>query len=126
MDDSRLWLEQVCKLLMSRPNISLIATACNGVEAVQRVQELKPDLVVLDVQMPRMNGFEAVAGIRIHHPAARVVMMSADEEAWVRRGCFAHGADAFVGKSEGPAVLLNTISDLFAVEASEAACAAAH
>lgn len=114
VDDSRLWLEQMCKLLMSRAQFSVVGTAANGADAVSLVQELRPELVLLDVQMPVMNGFEAVAAIRIHQPKVRVLMMSADNESWVRRGCYAHGADAFVSKAGGPFVLLQTISDLFA------------
>jgi two-component system response regulator LytT len=60
VDDERLALEEIQYLLETIPDIKIIGQGHNGPEAIQLVQELEPDLVFLDVQMPGLNGFEVV------------------------------------------------------------------
>ena len=109
VDDSSHWLEPLCYFLESHSGIALVGTASDGVEALASIERLRPELVVLDVQMPRMDGLETVTLIRGRFPETRIVMMSFDDSPAVRKSCEAWGAHAFVPKSAPPASLLDEV-----------------
>jgi DNA-binding NarL/FixJ family response regulator len=80
--------------------------ATNGKEAVAKVQELAPDVVILDLTLPVMNGFQAAAEIRRIAPSTKIVFFSMHDVPAVARQI---GADAFVSKSSGAEELVATI-----------------
>lgn len=86
----------VRRLFDNNDSIEVCGEAQNGLEAIRMVSDLSPDVVILDVTMPGMNGFEAAAKITTIAPAIGIVLFSAHEVPaagqWV-------GADAFVSKS---------------------------
>ena len=83
-------------LLAAHPGFEVVGEAADGEEALAGVERLRPDLVVLDVRMPRLDGVEATLRIKARWPAVRVVAHSLAVE---RRGdALAAGADAFVPK----------------------------
>jgi DNA-binding NarL/FixJ family response regulator len=90
------------------------AEACNGQEGVARAIELKPDLVVLDISMPTMGGFEAARRIRSAAPSTKILMLSLDSSPQVEKDAKAAGADAFVPKSAPVSTLLATVEQLLA------------
>ncbi len=90
------------------------AEASNGKEGVERVIELKPDLVVLDISMPTMGGFEAARRIRSVTPATKILMLSLDSSPQVEKDAKAAGADAFVAKGASVSTLLATVEQLLA------------
>jgi DNA-binding NarL/FixJ family response regulator len=90
------------------------AEASNGKEGVERVIELKPDLVVLDISMPTMGGFEAARRIRSVTPATKILMLSLDSSPQVEKDAKAAGADAFVAKGASVSALLATVEQLLA------------
>ena len=112
-DDSAQWLTTLCAFLAREAAIAVVGAARDGLEALGHAAALRPELVVLDVRMPRMNGLEAAALIRARHPEVRIVMMSTDTDAGTREACFAHGAHAFVPKGETARALLPAIFRLF-------------
>jgi DNA-binding NarL/FixJ family response regulator len=81
-DDHALMREGLSALLSAEPDIAIVAQAANGREAVRQAAELKPDIALLDISMPDMNGIEAARIIREKNPATRVIMLSmhADSE----------------------------------------------
>jgi CheY-like chemotaxis protein len=85
-----------------------IREAGNGREAVQLVDDLQPDLVLMDVRMPEMDGVEATAQIKVQWPQVKVVVLSIYAEH--REEALAAGADAFVGKGDAPGTLLDVLS----------------
>ncbi|MBM3737050.1 MAG: response regulator transcription factor [Acidobacteria bacterium] len=71
VDDERLALDELAYLLQDFPDVEVVATASNGPEAVKRIDDLEPDLVFLDVQMPGMDGLSVIRKVRVsggHQP----------------------------------------------------------
>ncbi|WP_018680961.1 response regulator [Actinokineospora enzanensis] len=86
VDDQRLIREGIASLLGLQAGVEVIGTAADGAEAVERTLALAPDLVLMDVRMPGMDGVAAVAALRTRAPGCRVVMLTTfdDEELVVR------------------------------------------
>lgn len=120
VDDSPRWMETLCAFLGNEPALVIGGTARDGIEALGRVATLQPALILLDVRMPRMDGLETAALIRVRFPEMRILMMSLDDDSGTREACFAHGAHAFVGKSKGATELLPAIFRLFNMDAGAA------
>ena len=59
VDDYEPWRRQVCSILQPRPDFCVVGEVADGLEAVQKAQELKPDLILLDIGLPNLNGIEA-------------------------------------------------------------------
>ncbi|MDQ0596678.1 DNA-binding NarL/FixJ family response regulator [Streptomyces canus] len=84
VDDQQLIRDGIAALLSIRPGISVVGTAINGREAVEKAVELEPDVVLMDVRMPELDGVEAVAVLRGRAPECRVVMLTTfDDEEYV-------------------------------------------
>jgi len=79
VDDQPLFRKALATLIDDQPDLSVIGEAENGLQAVEQARALQPDLVVMDVDMPVMNGVEAVRLIREQVPAAKVVMLTVSE-----------------------------------------------
>ncbi len=74
VDDSPLQRELLAETLREDPDIEVVGTAVDGLEAVQLVEKLRPDLVTMDVQMPRMDGYAATEEIMVNHPTPIVIV----------------------------------------------------
>jgi DNA-binding NarL/FixJ family response regulator len=84
VDDQQLIREGIASLLSLQDGIEVVGTAADGSEAVQRVLELEPHVVLMDVRMPTMDGVQAVAVLREKAPLCRVVMLTTfDDERYV-------------------------------------------
>lgn len=99
-DDSALMRRLISNLLESDPGIEVIDTARDGQEAVQKVAALRPDVVTLDVEMPRLNGLDALSQIMQQHPTP-VVMLTGLHDADVAIEALERGAIDFVLKPSG-------------------------
>lgn len=96
-------------LLERQPDIAVVGEAADGVEAVERALELRPDLCVLDVAMPRMTGLEATREIRAHAPEIAVLVLSMhDDERYVFEALRA-GAAGYVLKREADQALVAAV-----------------
>ncbi|AZQ39260.1 response regulator transcription factor [Streptomyces cyaneochromogenes] len=84
VDDQRLIRDGIASLLSIRSGIDVVGTAVDGRDAVAKTLELGPDVVLMDVRMPEMDGVEAVAVLRDRAPSCRVVMLTTfDDEEYV-------------------------------------------
>lgn len=96
------------------PQVKVVGTAGDGLEAIALAAALQPDLVLLDVQMPAMNGLEAASELRRSLPGARLVMVTVHDTPGVRQACDECGAQGFVAKEhldrELPPLLLRMFS----------------
>jgi two-component system, NarL family, invasion response regulator UvrY len=97
-------------LLQAHADTTVVGEADSGESACQRYAELTPDVVVLDLAMPGMGGFEALRRIRAHHPHARVLALSAHDDALHARRALREGARGFLSKRSAPEALLEAIT----------------
>jgi DNA-binding NarL/FixJ family response regulator len=95
-DDQRVTRQGLVALLSLLPQIEIVGEACNGQEVVEKVAQYHPDVVVLDVQMPALDGLEATRHIKREWPAVRVVVLTM--YAGYRQLALQADADAFLLK----------------------------
>ena len=86
--------------------------AQNGEEAIRKVQELKPDLVILDVSMPVMSGLEAAREIRRIAPSTKIIILTMHNSTQIAEAVHDVAADALVVKTEAAANLADVIRDI--------------
>jgi CheY-like chemotaxis protein len=110
VDDSSAFLSTLCSLLQDDPKIELVASARSGPEALAVVEELHPDLVFMDLQLPELNGLEVTAKLHSRFPNIPVVMMTAHDIPGLRKVCKQGGAYAFATKGR----LLQELSAILA------------
>jgi DNA-binding NarL/FixJ family response regulator len=76
VDDHVLVREGIAVLLSTEPDMALVAEACNGREAIQQFRAHRPDITLMDLQMPEMNGLDAIIGIRGEFPEAKIIVLT--------------------------------------------------
>ena len=81
VDDYKPWLRFISSMLQKQSNLQVIGEVSDGLEAVQKAQELKPDLILLDVGLPTMNGIEAARQIRQRVPESKILIVS-ENRSW--------------------------------------------
>jgi DNA-binding NarL/FixJ family response regulator len=111
-DDSELIAIGLEFMVRQVPGLKVIGRAGNGLEALSMVRELAPDLVLMDVSMPEMDGIEATRQIKIEYPNVKVLMLSASEDPDGVSRSLAAGADGYCVKtvlSEHLKVAIDTI-----------------
>jgi DNA-binding NarL/FixJ family response regulator len=89
--------------------IELIGEAQNGREAIEKTRSLQPDVVLMDLEMPVLDGYEATRQIKSLQPAPRVIILSVHAEPGDRARAQSIGADSFVVKGASFAVLVEAI-----------------
>lgn len=99
IDDSPEVLNVICALLDRNDEIDLVARGEDGIDAIELVAKLRPDLVLMDVNMPRLNGLQAAGIISSRFPDTQVVLMSANDAPSPRDAALACGAAGFVSKA---------------------------
>jgi len=113
-DDQKIVREGLVTLLGLLPGITVIGAATDGEDAVRQVLELRPDVVLMDLNMPRCNGVEATERLRRLRPEAAVVVLTTySDDAWVFAALQA-GARGFLTKDAGTEEILRAITDVAA------------
>ncbi len=113
-DDHTLFREGVRALFASEPDIEVVGEAADGAEAVRRTEELEPDVVVMDIMMPVMNGIEATERICAAHPNTKVLVLSMyDDEEYVQR-LLAAGASGCMLKRSTSDELVKAVREVVA------------
>lgn len=111
-DDSLLMREQIRTILESDMDIEICAEATDGVEAVRKARECRPDLAVLDFLMPGMNGLEATREIKKLMPTLPVLLFTIDDSPQLEWESKQAGADAVLPKAAGSRQLSRLIHSL--------------
>ena len=109
VDDHAIFRQGIVGLLADQPDMELVAEASNGVEAIRQFRTHKPDITLMDLQMPEMSGLDAVIAIRGEFPEARIIVLTTyTGDAQVLRALKA-GARAYLLKNTLHKDLLETI-----------------
>jgi DNA-binding NarL/FixJ family response regulator len=110
VDDQPRARQSLKALLSTCPQIKEVREAVSGYEGIRLIEESQPDLVLLDVRMPGMDGLEATRLVRARWPQVKIIVLSMDGD--YASGALAAGADAFFGKGEPPQSLMETLATL--------------
>jgi len=114
VDDHPLFREGIAAILEGQPDMSLVAEASDGRKAIQQFREHRPDVILMDLQMPEMNGLDATIAIRGEDPGARIIVLTTYMgDVQVMRALRA-GARAYLLKNLLHKELLDTIRAVYA------------
>jgi DNA-binding NarL/FixJ family response regulator len=109
VDDHVLMRQTLQSVLDAQPDLTVVGEAGDGMEAITLFQQIRPDVVLMDVYMPLMDGMESTRQIHALSPETCIIGMSSDSSAWVECGFLAAGARAFLPKELVPGHLLTVI-----------------
>ena len=109
VDDHAILREGLRALLSYYDDVEVVGEAQDGAESVVRVDELRPDIVLMDIAMPGMNGLEATRQIRLKHPEIRVVILTQHEDPQYVLPLLQAGASGFVSKRALGTDLINAL-----------------
>jgi DNA-binding NarL/FixJ family response regulator len=109
VDDHEDWRRTVRELLRERPELQVVCEASDGLGAVQKAGELEPDLIVLDIGLPKLNGIEAARQIRQLSPNSKIIFLSQDNSLDPDELALSTGAQGFVHKARAQSELLAAI-----------------
>lgn len=118
VDDHALFREGLAGILASQPDMQVVGEAGDGLEAVVKARELKPDLVLMDIQMPGMDGLDALSEINREMPEARVIMLTVRAEDDRLFQAIKNGAQGFLLKNIRSRELLEMLRGVIKGEAA--------
>ena len=124
VDDSFILRRILRTLLEERSDWTVCGEAANGCEAIDKAQELQPDLIVMDLAMPLLNGIDASRMLKRLLPATPIVMFTTFTEPHIQAAAVAAGVHTVVSKSEGATTLVRSIQTLLVEEMPPPASAA--
>jgi DNA-binding NarL/FixJ family response regulator len=109
VDDNPRLRALIRRIAIQKPALQVVGEAEDGAEATRLVHLLRPDIVLMDLVMPRVNGLEALRRIKAERPETKVIIMTVHTEDAYRRTAEANGTDAFLLKKTLMTALLPTI-----------------
>jgi DNA-binding NarL/FixJ family response regulator len=109
VDDFEVWRREVLLLLQARPQWQIIAKVSDGSEAVHKARDLKPDLILLDIGLPKLNGIEAARRIRQLSPGSKMIFLSQSNDRDIVRAALGAGALGYVRKTDAGSELLPAV-----------------
>ncbi len=112
VDDVELWRTLVHMCLDKEPNLQVIGVAADGRDAVRKAEELRPDLILLDISLPKLNGLNAARQIRKVAPKSTILFLSGESDPDVVRYALSAGGLGYVLKSEATRDLLTGIESV--------------
>jgi len=110
VEDYQQFRRFVCSTLGKNPELQIIGEVSDGLEAVHKAEDLQPDLIVLDIGLPSLNGIEAARRIRTLSPESKILFVSQEGSTDVVQGAFAAGARGYVLKTDAASELLEAVS----------------
>jgi DNA-binding NarL/FixJ family response regulator len=115
VDDHKIFRRGIRAIINGHSSWTVCGEAENGQQAIDLVVELKPDLVILDLSMPVMNGLQATTKIRQLAPSVKILILSMHDSPRAEREALAAGADAFLTKTASEDTFLHTVTTLLGI-----------
>jgi DNA-binding NarL/FixJ family response regulator len=109
VDDYEPWHRFISTMLHKQPELQIIGAVFDGLEAVQQTQELQPDLILLDIGLPTINGLEASRRIRKCAPQSKILFVSENRSPDIAEEALGTGAGGYLVKSDAASELLPAI-----------------
>ena len=109
VDDLAAWRRYVVQKLRENRNLQIIGVVSDGLEAVLKAEELRPDLILLDIGLPKLDGIRAAQRIRKVAPESKILFVTQDLDPDVARAALAMGGDGYVVKSHAESELLAAV-----------------
>jgi len=109
VDDHEVARRALRSVLRADPNLEVVGEAAEGKEALKKVEELRPDIVLLDISLPDMSGIEVAPGIRTVSPDSRIIFVSQHISIPLAKDALRNGAYGYVVKSDAGLDLLSAI-----------------
>jgi DNA-binding NarL/FixJ family response regulator len=109
-DDDSLYVTSLRELIERQPELTVVGTARNGIEAIDLAEQMAPDALVIDLHMPRLDGVSAVARLRSDHPTMCLIALTGDPSPELQRAATEAGADAVLHKSEMLGALVDRLA----------------
>jgi two-component system, NarL family, response regulator LiaR len=109
-DDHEGYLVSLRELVDRQPELRVVATATNGVEAIELADELEPDAAVIDLHMPLLDGVSAIARLRRDHPSLCLIALTGDADRKLHAAVERAGADAVLEKGEMVGALIDRLT----------------
>jgi len=113
VDDHAILRDGIRTMLERQDEINVVGEASNGKEAISLVSELEPDIVLMDITMPEMNGLEATHIIKQSYPQVRVLVLTQHEDREYVNPLLQAGASGYILKKSGGRELVNAIHEVF-------------
>ncbi len=110
VEDSDLFRSFVCSAFAKRPELQVIGEVTDGLLAVRSAKELQPDLIVLDIGLPSLNGIEVARRIRKLSPKSKILFLSQETSADVVEEALSTGAQGYVVKTDAGRELLEAVN----------------
>ena len=110
VDDSPGWRARVREILAAHPEWKIISEASDGQQAVRDASELQPDIVVLDIALPHLNGIEAAKMIRQKSPRSRIVFLTVDNDSDIMKAALDIGQATYVTKAKAATWLCEAVA----------------
>jgi DNA-binding NarL/FixJ family response regulator len=105
VDDCEPWRRFVCSVLQKQPELEIVGEVADGLAAVQKAGELHPDVILLDIGLPILNGIEAARRIRRNFPDSKILFVSQESSADVVQEALSTGACGYVEKANASDLL---------------------
>lgn len=109
VDDHEIFRRGLRSLLESRPEFEILGEAADGLQAVEKAKELTPDLIVMDVSMPQLDGLQATRIIRQQLPRTKILILSQHDSSHMLAAAVEAGANGYVTKSQVSRCLLSAL-----------------
>ena len=112
VDDHALMRNGLEAMLASEPGYEVVGVAADGMSAIRSVSELKPDVILMDLTMPRTSGMDAIVQIKRQHPHIKIIALTFHKEDQYIHATLEAGADAYVLKDDSRTELFNALANV--------------
>ncbi len=112
-EDHNILRQGLTKIVASLPDCEVVGEARDGVEAIRVVEECEPDLIIIDLLMPQLNGVDAIGALRSRRQKLKIMVLTAYKDEQYVMAAFRAGADAYLLKDDSKQVLIAAIRKVF-------------